>query len=179
MTSLTTAEAHERVRVIQESADFTTAATRLNMPITTLKTWARRNPKYVSTELYESKLQLTSGELTARRHSLKKAVAAAATSRTRRRPGTRPGPVKVKQPEPAPEVDTPEQFTDAFFDRMMMLREQAKLQAERIATLEDENNQLKYELAQLEGLRTERDKAQEEEAASFRERIAKATSPED
>ena len=162
MTSLTTDEALKRVRVIQDSADFTEAAARLKMPITTLKTWARRNPKFVSTELYESKLQLTSGELTARRHSLKKAVAAAATSRKkrRRRDGTRPGPVKVKQPEPTPEVASPQQFTDAFFDRMMMLREQAILQAERIATLEDENTQLKYELYRTEAYR-QRTKADE------------------
>jgi len=180
MTSITVAEAHERVRVIQESAHFTEAATRLGIPIITLKTWARRNPKYVSTVLYESKLQLTPGELTARKHSLKKAVAAAVVSRKRPRAGTRPGPVKTHRPEPVPpEVASPQEFTAAFFDRMMMLREQARLQAERIATLEDENSQLRYELDRVARYRTEMEQAKEADEEAFRRRIAETTSPED
>jgi len=180
MTSITAAEAHERVRVIQESANFTEAAARLRTPITTLKTWARRNPKYVSKSLYEEKLQLTPGELTARKHSLKKAVAAAVVSRKLPRPVTRPGAVRTHQPEPAAaEVASPQEFTDAFFDRMMMLREQARLQAERIATLEDENSQLKYELDRVARYRTEMERTKEADEEAFRRRIAKATSPED
>lgn len=180
MTSITVDKAHERVRIIQESANFTEAAARLGIPIITLKTWARRNPKYVSTALYEEKLQLTPGELTARRHSLKKAVAAAVVSRKRPRAGTRPGPVKTHRPEPVPvEVASPQEFTDAFFDRMMVLREQAHLQAERIATLEGENRLLKAEIARIEKYRTEMERAKEADEEAFRRRIAETTSPED
>jgi len=180
MTSITIADAHERVRVIQEAANFTEAAAKLGIPITTLKTWARRNPKFVSKSLYEEKLQLTPGELTARKRSLGKAVAAAAVSRkSRRGDGTRPGPVKTHPPEPTPGVTSPQDFVDAFLDRFTILREEKGLLLKRNATLEDEVNQLKYELTRLESYRTEVDRKKADEEAEFKRRIAQATSPED
>ncbi|MCH7576515.1 MAG: hypothetical protein IH822_01785 [Chloroflexi bacterium] len=170
MTSLTTDQANERVRVIQESANFTEAAARLNMPITTLKTWARRNPKYVSKELYESKLQLTPEELIARKQSLPKAVEAARGKPRRYSARTRPGPVTVTLWKPT----SPQQFADAFLDRMMALRAEVGVQAERIAALENETNRLKYEQTQLEAYRTVSRRQKEEGNAAFKKRLTDA-----
>jgi len=62
---------------------------------------------------------------------------------------------------------------------MYMLQEQTRLQAGRIATLEDENRLLKAEIARTEVYRTEVEDRKEADEEAFRRRIAKATSPED
>jgi len=160
--------------------------------MSTLKTWAKRNdalirkryPEYT----YESKLELTEGQLLARRQSLSKA------SRARWSPEKkaevkvrRPGRVRKVEPAPVspaePEVPAwmPKTLGDLFdhiaaeVDRMITYRDQAAELRARNAELEAELMRLRTELTQERAVRLRAEAKQtrvtgDEEAGQGRER---------